>query len=233
MQTLPHRVVLFDIDGTLIRSQGAGKKALAKALREDFSVEEPDVEVSFAGRTDLSLVKELFERNSLTLSHDDTRKFFASYVNHLPTALEESQGEVIAGVVPLLEHLLKDDEIILGLLTGNIRAGALAKLEHFKLAHYFKFGGFGDNQEDRAEIAREGVRALETALDMRVNPKKVLVIGDTPFDVHCAHAIGARSLAVCSGYSTREEIEAAKPMYVMEDLRQITLVLAILDAMDL
>lgn len=233
MNPLPHRVVLFDIDGTLIRSQGAGKKAIAKTLHEDFHVETPDVEVSFAGRTDLSLVKELFERNSLKVSPDDMQKFFVSYVDNLPEALEESRGEVIAGVVPLLDRLLKDDEIILGLLTGNIRAGALTKLEHFKLAQYFKFGGFGDNHEDRAEIAREGVQSLEAALNMRVNPKKVLVIGDTPFDVHCAHAIGARSLAVCSGYSTREDIEAAKPMYVMEDLQQITLVLAILDAMDL
>lgn len=233
MNTLPHRVVLFDIDGTLIRSQGAGKKAIAQTLQHDFSVDAPDVEVSFAGRTDLSLMKEIFARNSLPISHEDLQRFFASYVKNLPACLEESRGEVIAGVMPLLEHLQHDEEIILGLLTGNIRAGALAKLEHFKLATYFKFGGFGDNQEERAEIAKEGVRELEAAVAMRVNPQKVLVIGDTPFDVQCAHAIGARSLAVCSGYSTREEIEAAKPMYIMEDLQQITLVLAILDAMDL
>ncbi len=233
MITLPHRVVLFDIDGTLIRSQGAGKKAIATTLKQDFHCESPDVEVSFAGRTDLSLVKELFERNSLKVSNGDMQKFFTSYVRNLPKALAECQGEVIAGVMPLLDHLATDDEIILGLLTGNIRDGAFAKLAHFNLDKYFKIGGFGDHQENRAEIAKEGIRAIETAVSMRVNPKKVLVIGDTPHDVNCAHAVGARSLAVCTGYSSREEIEASKPMYMMEDLQQLTLVLAILDAMDL
>lgn len=233
MTALPHRVVLFDIDGTLIRSQGAGKKAIANTLKEDFHCDTPDVEVSFAGRTDLSLIKEIFQRNSLKISGGDMQKFFASYVRHLSQTLAECQGEVIDGVVALLDHLFRDEEIILGLLTGNIRDGAFAKLQHFKLDRYFKLGGFGDNCEDRAEIAKEGVRAIETAVNMRVNPKKVLVIGDTPHDVNCAHAIGARSLAVCTGYSSRKEIEVAKPMYLMEDLRELTLVLAILDAMDL
>jgi phosphoglycolate phosphatase-like HAD superfamily hydrolase len=110
-------------------------------------------------------------------------------------------------------------------LTGNVRAGAQAKLGHFQLFDHFAFGGFGDLHFDRDDVAREALSAVQSHLDGEVNPERIWVIGDTPLDVRCARAIGARAVAVVTGWHSQEELSASRPDLLLPDLADPTLLL--------
>ena len=214
-------VILFDIDGTLIRSQGAGKTAIKLALTQALQVEEPDVELDFAGRTDISIVKETFLRNQIKFTDPNVKKFFKSYLSYLEQTMNECQGRVLPGVTSFLDSLVRQNRAVLGLLTGNIREGAFIKLRHFGLDQYFQTGGFGDLEEERVSIAREGIQAVASHHRIDIGVDKVVIIGDTPFDVRCAKMLGARSIAVCTGYSERRDIEETHPDWIFNDLTDL------------
>ncbi len=217
------RLVLFDIDGTLIRTGGAGVKAFAKVFQTEFDAHDHFEKLKFAGRTDYSLVREFFSFHQIAPSPENFRRFFERYVFWLDHLLHHAQGEVCPGVWDLLWQLQRlPQPPLLGLLTGNIRLGAEIKLRHFRLWEIFAVGGFADDHEERdqiAAIARErGSRALKE--DLR--DEQVLIVGDTTLDIRCARAIGAKALAVATGGATLDELRSHRPDWAVSDLRTIS-----------
>ena len=216
-------VFLFDIDGTLIDSGGAGKASLDDAMCEEFRVERP-AEVHLHGCTDRSIARSLFESHGITDNRENFQRFCAAYLRRLPHWLQHKNGRILPGVCDLLAWLSQRDDVALGLLTGNVARGAQIKLEHFGLYDYFEFGGYGDVSPDRHEVARAALAAAQRDLQTRlprdghVDPNKTYVVGDTPHDIRCARAIGAREVAVSTGYYGPEELAAEDPHILLEDL---------------
>jgi phosphoglycolate phosphatase len=217
------RLVLFDIDGTLVRTGGAGVKAFAKTFASEFEVADGFEHLKFAGRTDIGLVREFFEFHQIKVTPENLQRFFEHYVFWLDHLLTESRTEVCPGVWGLIHDLEALPQApLLGLLTGNIRLGAEIKLRHFGLWDLFKTGAFGDEHEDRGQIAALALGRGSRILGTDLRGDEVLVIGDTPLDIRCARAIGAKALAVASGGADLAELERHQPDWAIKDLRAIT-----------
>lgn len=226
----PVHVLLFDIDGTLIHAGGAGRGALLAALGAEFAITEPRLDVDFAGRTDRSIASDALLQNGLAAEEATFARYLASYLRHLPESLSSQRGRVLPGVTELLAALAARKDVILGVLTGNFERAAAMKLAHYGLDAYFPLGGYGDLHFDRDDVAREAHRAVRFHCGEEHASAQIWVIGDTPLDVRCARAIGARAIAVGSGFATREELAAAEPDHLFEDLTDLRAFLALLDA---
>lgn len=210
-------VFLFDIDGTLISTGGAGMAALRAAMRDEFGVSDPHA-VPVSGRTDRGIARNLFQSHALEDSEEHWQRFRKAYLRHLEDQLPKTTGRVLPGVLSLLASLAALDQVQLGLLTGNVRAGADLKLNHYGLLSYFAFGGFGDRHADRDAVAAEALEASRKHVAAPVMPDRVWVIGDTPMDVTCARSIGARSVAVATGSYPRGALEAYDPDVLVDDM---------------
>lgn len=220
-------ICLFDIDGTLIHTQGAGTAALKTGLRSAFGVERPTDQVVIHGRTDRGITRDLFQFHGIEDRPEHWERFRDAYLQALPESLASRAGVVLPGIVELLELLAARDDVVMGLLTGNTRKGARIKLAHFGLDHYFDFGGFGDDHAERDDVAREALAVVENRLGGSVDRSRVWVIGDTPKDVSCGRAINARTIAVATGNHTREELAAAAPDFLATDFSDPKEVLAL------
>jgi len=217
------RLVLFDIDGTLIRTGGAGVKAFARAFASEFNLVDGTERLSFPGRTDTSLVREFFRHHGVELSPQNYRRFFDSYVFWLDQFLAQTRGRVIPGVRPFLNGLRTlPQPPVIGLLTGNIRRGAEIKLRHFNLWDVFQTGAFGDDHEERDQIAVIARQRGNELLGGKLRGDQILVVGDTPHDVRCGRAIEAKALAVATGGSTRAQLREQQPDWLVEDLRRVS-----------
>jgi phosphoglycolate phosphatase-like HAD superfamily hydrolase len=216
------RLILFDIDGTLIHTGGAGVKAFARALASEFGVENGTQRLKFAGRTDVSLVREAFTLEGIEPSAENFARFFAAYLRLLRQLILECKGGACPGVLEFYKALQRLPEPPLtGLLTGNIKDGARIKLERYDLWDKFPFGGFADDHEDRDQIAATALRRGSQAIGRELCGEEVVVIGDTPLDIRCARAIGAKALAVATGGVPLEELEGHRPDWAVADLTQI------------
>lgn len=217
------RLVLFDIDGTLIHSSGAGEKAFGRVCAMEFKVPDGTAQLRFAGRTDTSIVREFFVRNQIEPTPNNFRRFFDCYVFWLDQMLRQTAGMVLPGVTRVLKGLgsLAKPPVI-GLLTGNIRLGAEIKLRHYELWDSFVTGAFGDDHEERNCIAGVARDRGEKILGKKLRGDEVLVIGDTPLDVECAKAIDARVLAVATGNFPRKDLMAHNPTWAVETLEEIS-----------
>jgi phosphoglycolate phosphatase len=216
------RLVLFDIDGTLIHTGGAGVKAFAKVFATEFGAVDGFEQLKFAGRTDVSLVREFLSVHRIDPSPENFSRFFERYVFWLDHILSKSEIQVLPGVcefIAKLQALPKPP--LLGLLTGNIRLGAELKLRHAGLWNHFQTGAFADDHEDRDQIAAIARRRGARLLKRRLPDDQVLVIGDTPLDIRCARAIRAKILAVATGGHTLAELDRHQPDWAVADLRQI------------
>jgi phosphoglycolate phosphatase-like HAD superfamily hydrolase len=217
------RLVLFDIDGTLIRTGGAGVKAFAKTFASEFNAADGFERLKFAGRTDFSLVREFFTFHQIAPTPGNFKRFFERYVFWLDHILRDSKTEVCPGVWELVRELQALPQApLLGLLTGNIRLGAEIKLRHFNLWDVFQTGGFADDHEERDRIAAVARQRGSRVLGENLRGDQVVVIGDTPHDIRCARAIGAKALAVATGGAKLGELELHHPDWAMPDLRAIS-----------
>lgn len=194
------KLILFDIDGTLIYTRGAGVKAFEKTFATEFNLPNAIENITFAGRTDPSLVQEIFERHQLEATSERMRRFFEAYVFWLDYLLCKTGGGICAGIWNFIHGVKKlKCPPILGLLTGNIRLGAEIKLRHYQLWDYFQTGAFGDDHSDRNVLAQIAQERASRLAGHGLSGDEILVIGDTPLDIACAEAIGARMLAVATG----------------------------------
>lgn len=211
-------VLLFDIDGTLIHTGGAGLSALREAMRQEFGVAEPS-DVPVSGRTDRGIARNLFQAHDLADTEHNWTRFRDAYLGHLRAQLPQKIGRVLPGVTELLSQLAGRSDVLVGLLTGNVREGARLKLEHFSLFHHFRFGGFGDHHADRDAVAAEAVSAGRSHWGDQPWPgERVWVIGDTPLDISCARAIGARVMAVGTGSFSCDVLADFQPDLTCESL---------------
>jgi phosphoglycolate phosphatase-like HAD superfamily hydrolase len=222
------KTFLFDIDGTLLRTGGAGLQAMRTTMRQLFGVESL-ARVEVRGRTDRAIVRDLFAAHCLADSPDNWREFQSVYHAHLPSDLARCAGTLLPGVRDGLTWLSERTDVALGLLTGNSQAAARIKLSHFELDHWFAFGGFGDRQVCRNEVAQEAIRAAQAHLAERFDRDRVWVIGDTPLDVESGRSIGARTVAVTTGGYLNDELAAANPDFLLTDLTHLPRVVAEID----
>jgi phosphoglycolate phosphatase len=217
------RLVLFDIDGTLVHTGGAGTAAFTKTFARHFHLHHGTEKMKFAGRTDVSLVREFFRIHDLAESPEHFALFFdalcflaPSHPRKKPAMMCRGVREFIAGLQALPQPPA------LGLLTGNIRLGAEIKLRHFGLWEIFQFGGFADDHEDRNHIAVAALERGRRVLGKDLQPQEIVVIGDTPFDVRCGKFIGAKTLAVATGGAKLEELKPCAADWTVADLTHIS-----------
>ena len=208
--------LLFDIDGTLVRAGGAGLMAMRQAMVELHGIEQMP-RVTVHGRTDHGIVSDIFE--PLPIKVEDVRAAFTNrYCELLAETLPRCEGYVLPNVIELLDYLSVQEDVSLGLLTGNMKRASDAKLIHFKLDRYFQYGGFGDHHPNRNDVAAVAKEAAANHLQDRFEDDNVWVIGDTVNDVTCARSIGAKVIAVETGGGSRDELTAVDPDLIFETL---------------
>jgi phosphoglycolate phosphatase-like HAD superfamily hydrolase len=211
-------VLCWDIDGTLLTTARAGVFALEEAAREVIGTVPDFSALPTAGLTDAE-VAALAIRTCGGRDHaENVAAFLGAYERHLPDRLSWRRGRVLPGVVEVLDHFAARDEVACILLTGNTEAGARAKLAHYGLTGRFDAGAFCTGVDDRETIAR---RAHALALERYGHDlprERIYVVGDTPHDVRCGKAIGARTVAVASGPVPRSELIASQPWLLLDGL---------------
>ena len=230
---MTRRLLLFDIDGTLVLTGGAGKRSMDRAFEDVFGVPEAFAEVSMAGRTDRWLVETALERHGVTATPERLAAFRERYLALLDAAIGEpgsGRRGVMPGVPDVLARLQARAHAHLALLTGNYAEGARIKLEHFGLWEYFAWGAFGDDHAERDALARAAVAEAPARGIALATPAHAIVIGDTPFDIACARAAGARVVAVATGHHGLDELRAHQPDLALDDLRDLDALIAFIDA---
>ena len=215
---IDRRLLLFDIDGTLITSGGAGEAALKDAMRSRFAVEEDLAGVILAGATDARIARELLEKHGISVSPENVAALLDTYLGHLSERIGRHDGKLLPGIVPLLNVLSQREDAVLALLTGNVSRGAEIKLTHYGVWDFFEFGAFADDHHDRNELGKFArARALERHGE-EFPPSRIYVIGDTPKDIECGRAIGACTVAIATGHYSAAELKDHSPDFLFEDL---------------
>ncbi len=222
------RLLLFDIDGTLIVSGGAGEQALRDACQLAFGAPFDLRGIEIAGRTDAAIARNVLEALAQPVSSENIARFLDTYLANLKARLPERPGRVLPGILPLLTTLQGREGVTLGLLTGNLLRGAELKLEHYRLWHFFEFGAFADDHHERNQLGPVAMERARTARGHPFEPANIFIVGDTPHDIACARAIGAVAVAVATGGYTREDLAAHTPDHLFDDLGDPPKVLATL-----
>jgi phosphoglycolate phosphatase-like HAD superfamily hydrolase len=223
------RLLLWDIDSTLINSGGAGDKALKRIVRERYGVDDDFHDIEIAGRTDVGIVRSILEKYQVAPNESNVSTFLENYLEYLAELLPQLKGRVLPGVNEILTRMHDRPDRVLALLTGNLRRGAKLKLQHYGLWDYFEFGAFADDHHDRNELgsfARARAKEKHTE-DFAV--AQIDVIGDTGHDIACGKIFGARTIAVATGSWSRERLAEHKPDFLFDDLSQVDEVIDTLD----
>jgi len=202
------RLVLFDIDGTLLSTGGAGLVALRMAFDELHDLPDAVEGIEFHGLTDPIILASIFRRHlGREASPDEMERAIDGYLRHLPGCLAEAEGfRVLPGVLPLIEELAAREDVVLGLATGNLEEAANVKLARARLEGHFGPGGFGSDDADRIELTR---LAVERGRARTGADSEAIVVGDTVHDVRCAHAVGVPCLAVATGNASPATLREA------------------------
>jgi len=214
----PVKLWLFDIDGTLVDTGGAGMRALQQAAEECFGGSGPQLDL--AGSTDLGVLAGILAHFDRAHGPEEEAAFFACYLRHLEDNLARGgyPGRVLPGAAELLESLSHLPDVTVGLLTGNIAGGAAAKMRHFGLHAHFAFGAYGCDHADRNLLGPVALQRAAVHAGRDFTAEETLVIGDTPKDVACARAMGARCLAVATGHFNAEQLRECGADFVVERL---------------
>ncbi|NIR51909.1 HAD family hydrolase [candidate division KSB1 bacterium] len=214
------KLLLFDVDLTLVNTGGAGRRAMARAFKDIFQKDDGMEKINFAGRTDRAIFRDALTLWGLQWQHSLEERFKRTYLEYLQTEIRKPNPKehIEPGVLQLLQVLSNRSDVTLGLLTGNWRSGAKIKLEHFNLFHYFRLGAFADDSENRNKLPEAAVKRFEKMFNAELRPEDVYIIGDTPLDVACARSFAARSVAVATGFFSFEELQASKPDFLFKDL---------------
>jgi phosphoglycolate phosphatase-like HAD superfamily hydrolase len=200
------QLLLFDIDGTLVDTAGAGLAALHNGLRDAFPdlCQEPLPALDLRGATDAGVIRQLFVDCGIELNPTNQARFTSAYLACLQAGLSSPTGSrepvLLPGVAGLLQRLaVHPDQFSLGLLTGNMEEGAFTKLRHFQIDRYFRFGAYGLDREHRDELGPIALERAHAFTGRKFSGRETVIIGDTPRDIQCAQAFGARCLAVATG----------------------------------
>jgi phosphoglycolate phosphatase-like HAD superfamily hydrolase len=220
---MPTRLVLFDIDGTILLTSGAGRRAMVAAISEEVDVADRLSRIRFDGKTDPQIVTELLAAAGEPIAPSPERitVICRRYVELLSQELAhpETQTTVMPGVRPLLARLEEEEGVVLGLLTGNVAGGATLKLQAAGIdPARFRVGAFGSDSAHRPDLPPIAVARASRYFGREVSGDEVIIIGDTPADIACGECISARALAVATGGYTVSDLQACRPYAVFEDL---------------
>ena len=224
------KLVLFDIDGTLVNTGRAGADAMDIAFAELYRIPDGFAGINMSGKTDPAILHEALEKHGLSAADGAFEVFHERYIFHLHRTLQEPERprRLMPGIPHLLDMLAARANVLLGLLTGNLAMGAQLKLESFGIWQYFRVGAYGSDAMDRnalVPIAQTRARAL---VDRVIPPSQIIVIGDTPRDIACARAAGARAVAVATGSYSTAELQQHQPDHCFVDLADVQAVLRVL-----
>ena len=214
------KLILFDIDGTLINPGRVGRRSLTEAFYELFSVQDAFSDITMAGKTDIQIIKEALTAHGLASDDGVLPKILTQYVHILRSEINTGRMSLKPGVMELLNDLETNDGLRLGLLTGNIEQGARLKLNAFDLNRHFLFGGFGDDNEDRTKLLPIAVEKFRDMTNIPIGFSDCIFIGDTPMDIACSSPFGAISVAVSTSPYSFDSLVNAGADFVLEDLTQ-------------
>ena len=215
------RLLLFDIDGTLIHSGGAGIEALKRALKERFKIDDDLGDIEIAGMTDSGIVVSILKKHGIPTTPENIAAFLDSYVHFLSKELPRRKGKLLPGVLDLLKKLKDRKHVVLGLLTGNLSRGAQLKLGHYGVWHFFEFGAFADDHHDRNELGSFARARAKEKHGREFSANEIDVIGDTPRDIACGKALGARTIAVATGSWSRKKLAEHEPDILIDDFSDV------------
>jgi len=222
MPRFPLTLLLFDLDGTLVSTGGAGLRALTAVFRDLHGVPNVLSQVSPSGKTDPAIFREVFRvflQREMTESERETLS--EAYLSRLQFETQKSHlYRHLPGVAFLLDHLTSMPDMVIALGTGNLERGARLKLEPIGFNRYFSIGGFGSDAEDRAELLEIGRRRAENMRGQAISNERVYVIGDTELDVQAARRAGFNAVGVATGARSASELAAAAPDFLLDDLTQ-------------
>jgi phosphoglycolate phosphatase len=221
MTATQKRLLLFDIDGTLIHSGGAGVHALKSAFTERFGIVDDLQDIEIAGMTDSGIVVSILNKHKIPATNENVSAFLDSYVHFLSLELPRRVGKLLPGVLELLEKLKSRSHLVLALLTGNVSRGAQLKLEHYGVWHFFEFGAFADDHHDRNRLGTVARARAKEKHGRQFSTSEIDVIGDTPRDIACGKAFGARTIAVATGTWKRDQLAKYEPDFLIDDLSNV------------
>jgi phosphoglycolate phosphatase len=224
------KLLLFDIDGTLVLSGGAGKRAMNRVFEELYGYANVMEGITLSGRTDDKIMMDAYAKAGIEFSRAELDRFKERYfeIIKLEMLVDHNGKRIMPGVAQLLPELQKRDDIYLALLTGNWEQGGRTKIGYFGLDHFFPFGAFSDDSAERTELVPIAVRRFQEIFSLSPDPREVYIIGDTPADVQCAKPHGVVSVAVAAASHTVEDLQPFEPDVLLADLADLPRVLEIL-----
>ena len=214
---LARKLLLWDIDGTILHTGKAGESALGRAMEKIHGIRRGLEGLEIAGRTDKWIVEQLLGRDGKPSGPEHVAEFLNHYVELLAEELPKRNGGLHPGVLGILEEAHRRPEFVQALLTGNIEKGARLKLTRYGVNHFFEFGAFADDSSVRNELGPHAQRRAHERHGEIFSPDRIFVIGDTPHDVACARAIGAKAIAVATGSFTAEQLRECGADTVLTD----------------
>lgn len=224
------KLILWDIDGTLIRTNRAGIIALVRAFTQLHGREPDMTKVEVAGRTDRWIIRRMLEEHGMAPTPEAIHAILEGYLQLLAGEIATRSGRILPGITELLETLHQREDVVQALLTGNVERGARIKLEHYRVWHYFPFGAFGDDSALRNDLGPHALRRAKERHEVDFAPERTFVIGDTPHDIECGKAIGACTIGVATGMFTVEQLAAHSPTAVFTDFVDTAALLRVIDA---
>jgi HAD superfamily hydrolase (TIGR01549 family) len=212
-------LLLFDIDGTLVRVNGAGRSAVENALSDLVGQALSTEPVSFSGKTDPQIVREVFAANGIDVTDELVDEALSVYAETASAVLQDTDVTALPGAVDLVRHLAGQSDVRLGIVTGNVRRMAYRKLDAVDLSHHFPFGAFGCDHADRNRLPPLALRRAAEHTGQTYEGAQTVVIGDTVHDIECGRVVGARCVGVTTGSASRAELAAHDPDLLLDDLR--------------
>jgi phosphoglycolate phosphatase-like HAD superfamily hydrolase len=222
------RLLLFDIDGTLVSTGGAGVVALKRVVEERYGAKDDFHDIEIAGCTDANIAADILRKYGEPQGEEDVRKFLDEYVGFLSETLTITDGQILPGMLEILTQMKVRPDRVLGLLTGNVKRGAKLKLQHYGLWDFFEFGAFADDHQDRNQLGEFARTRAHEKHGHEFDAARIDVIGDTPRDIACGKAFGARTVAVATGTWSREQLSSHQPDFLFDDLSDVAEVMRVL-----
>lgn len=215
------RLLLFDIDGTLISTMGAGIEALKIVIEQRWALRDDLTDIEIAGKTDRNIAADILRKYQVEPTDKNVSLFLDEYVAQLERLLPQLNGRVLPGVAELLLRMKTKPDRVLGLLTGNVERGARLKLQRYGLWDFFEFGAFADDHYDRNELGGYARRRAHEKHGHAFDAARIDVIGDTGHDVVCGKAFGARTIAVATGSWSADKLSTFTPDFLFDDLGNV------------
>jgi phosphoglycolate phosphatase-like HAD superfamily hydrolase len=220
------KLLLFDIDGTLLTTDGAGRTAMRQVAKELFSLEEDLTGITIDGNTDGGIVRQVLAKHALPVTKENINRYLEGYLICLKKNLSKTPGTILPGVSDLL-NAVDTVHCAKGLLTGNLECGAQLKLRAHRLADRFEFGAFSDDSFNRNDLGPLAKARAEAKYNFPFDPSEMFVIGNTPHDIACGKAFGARTVAVATGGYRAKDLAVHEPDFLFEDFSQTFKVLQV------